>query len=353
MIPMSNQQSRHHSMNPVSDSLQDWCKGAERALARVTADFGTRMELAIERATRAAAEFENLNLRLEAVLARVGGDVDKVLASVQNGPPGDQGPQGEPGPAGDRGEAGPQGEQGLTGPEGPPGRAGEPGAQGPPGDKGERGEQGPQGVQGDTGPMGPPGPAGERGEKGADGAIGPAGPEGAPGRVDECVAFVAGSVVYRGQLRTHGGGTWQALQDTASEPGGEHWIQLAAPGVSLKPRGTYSDMVTDYRQGDIVARGGGSLVALKDDPGPCPGEGWQLLTTPGKRGERGEQGARGPQGPEGPQGRDAAQIADLGFRVSPNGRQMDVVLILDDGRELRADFHDVARVIRDSLQAVL
>ena len=47
---------------------------------------------------------------------------------------------------------------------------------------------------------------------------------------------------------------------------------------------------------DIVALNGGSFIARHDDPGECPGSGWQSLTLPGKRGERGPHGERGPAG---------------------------------------------------------
>jgi hypothetical protein len=49
-----------------------------------------------------------------------------------------------------------------------------------------------------------------------------------------------------------------------------------------------------------VALNGCSFVARRDDPGECPGQGWQALTLPGKRGEKGAPGERGPAGPAGP-----------------------------------------------------
>src|SRR5262249_22191538 len=45
----------------------------------------------------------------------------------------------------------------------------------------------------------------------------------------------------------------------------------------------------------VDAATGGSFIALKDAPGPCPGSGWQLLASQGKRGVAGEKGERGPQ----------------------------------------------------------
>jgi hypothetical protein len=58
---------------------------------------------------------------------------------------------------------------------------------------------------------------------------------------------------------------------------------------------------TDRRL-DVVALNGGSFVALKDKPGPCPGSGWQLIASQGKRGVAGEKGERGPPGPRGDAG---------------------------------------------------
>jgi len=41
-------------------------------------------------------------------------------------------------------------------------------------------------------------------------------------------------------------------------------------------------------------------VARHDDPGPCPGEGWQLIASAGRRGQQGLKGERGERGPTGP-----------------------------------------------------
>ena len=58
----------------------------------------------------------------------------------------------------------------------------------------------------------------------------------------------------------------------------------------------------EYHRLDVVALNGGSFIALKDAPGPCPGSGWQLLASQGKRGVAGEKGERGPQGSPGSSG---------------------------------------------------
>jgi hypothetical protein len=67
---------------------------------------------------------------------------------------------------------------------------------------------------------------------------------------------------------------------------------LAAPGrdgKSIRHRGTYKED-SEYEANDAAALNGGSFVALRDHPGPCPGPGWQLLAASGKRGVAGERG---------------------------------------------------------------
>jgi len=51
-----------------------------------------------------------------------------------------------------------------------------------------------------------------------------------------------------------------------------------------------------------------SYIARRDDPGLCPGDGWQLVCGKGSRGSRGETGPRGEKGERGPSGRDAPTI---------------------------------------------
>jgi hypothetical protein len=108
-------------------------------------------------------------------------------------------------------------------------------------------------------------------------------------------------VHYEGDVVTHLGGTYQARRDTGRPPGGDDWIVLAAPGRparSPKPCGTF-DAEATYCELEIVALNGGSFIALKDNPGPCPGEGWQLLTRQGQRGVAGPRGERGERGERG------------------------------------------------------
>src|SRR5215470_13093928 len=54
--------------------------------------------------------------------------------------------------------------------------------------------------------------------------------------------------------------------------------------LSVRVKGTYQ-AGTKYERGDMVALDGGSFVARKDNPGPCPGGGgWQLMARQGQRG---------------------------------------------------------------------
>ena len=154
---------------------------------------------------------------------------------------------------------------GVDGLPGPPGPPGEPGAQGPPGpqgDRGEKGEVGPVGAAGRdgtdaVGEPGPPGPQGPPGESGVPGERGLPGPAGKDAR------------------------KWRHRR--------------------------YYDVKQPYEEGDVVAHDGGSFVAVCDEPGPLPGDGWAQLTVKGQRGKPGERGERGLTGPEG------RGIADLGI----------------------------------------
>jgi hypothetical protein len=63
-------------------------------------------------------------------------------------------------------------------------------------------------------------------------------------------------------------------------------------GRSFVIRGTWLEGES-YQALDVVALGGASFAARRDDPGACPGEGWQLIASQGKRGNAGERGAAG------------------------------------------------------------
>jgi len=78
-------------------------------------------------------------------------------------------------------------------------------------------------------------------------------------------------------------------------------------GAGLTIRSTY-DGDEEYKHLDVVMTNGSSFVALKDAPGPCPGDDWQLLASRGSRGDRGLKGERGLIGPSGERGAAAPTI---------------------------------------------
>jgi hypothetical protein len=109
------------------------------------------------------------------------------------------------------------------------------------------------------------------------------------------------TIFHEGHLVAFAGSTFQALRDTALAPGSQDWVCLASAGHSFTVRGTFNE-TAEYRRLDVAALNGGSFIALKDAPGPCPGSGWQLLASQGKRGAAGEKGERGPRGDAGASG---------------------------------------------------
>jgi len=143
------------------------------------------------------------------------------------------------------------------------------------------------------------------GKEGPRGEQGPCGEAGPPGKIAGVQAYVEDAIHYRGDVVVHLGGTFQAKCDTAKVPPHADWACIAAAGRDARmPKvcGTYREGET-YNYLDIVALGGSSFVARADDPGPCPGDGWQLLVSagragkPGPKGERGERGLPGQAGP--------------------------------------------------------
>lgn len=313
---------------------------------RIEREASLRLSAALADMARRDAERE---LRLSRLEQEISQRVSSVRDGVdgRDGAPGPEGPQGPPGASvrGDPGEPGPQGPPGERGTDGLPGPQGEPGGIGATGPQGERGAdglpgpQGPQGEQGPPGPQGDPGPRGETGaagtpgvpgERGADGAPGDRGPEGPPGKLPVVKAWTEG-IHYEGDVVAHRSGTYQAIRDTAKEPGHADWVCLAErgrDGVTPDIRGTFNAN-EKYRRLDIVALNGGSFVALKDDPGACPGDGWQLIASQGKRGEKGQPGDRGERGLRGEVGPAGASI--VGWR--PDLRSYTVTPVMSDGSD--------------------
>jgi hypothetical protein len=155
-------------------------------------------------------------------------------------------------------------------------------------------------MQSDAEMRGPAGPAGPRGEQGP------------PGKLPLVKLWVPETVHYAGDVVAYDGGTFQARRDTGQPPSHPDWLCLATAGrdgKSFAVRGTF-DQSASYRRLEVVACNGGSFVALKDAPGPCPGSGWQLLASQGKRGVAGEKGERGSPGPKGDAGARGATIRD-------------------------------------------
>ena len=102
--------------------------------------------------------------------------------------------------------------------------------------------------------------------------------------------------------------------------------ERGADGRSFVIRGTY-DAARTYAAFDVVALNSSSFVALRDDPGQCPGEGWQALAMGGRRGERGQDGQRGPEGKPGKDGAPGVSI----IAWEPDLRAYTATPIMSDG----------------------
>jgi hypothetical protein len=159
---------------------------------------------------------------------------------------------------------------------------------------------------------------------------GPQGERGPPGKLPRVKSWKPDTVHYEGDVVACDAGTFQARRDTGQPPSHADWICLATGGCdgkSLVVRGTF-DEAAEYRCLDVVALNGGSFVALRAAPGPCPGPGWQLLASPGKRGPAGQSGERGERGPRGDPGLSGATIS--GWKVD-RARYVATPLMSDGG----------------------
>ena len=318
--------------------------------ARIERESGLRVTALVSDIGRRLAEFE---LRFVAIERAA---MDRT-ASVKDGERGFQGEPGEHGVPGERGERGVSGERGEKGLDGAAGERGEPGERGFQGDRGEkgldgtgeRGEPGERGFQGDCGARGEPGErgekgldgaAGERGEKGLDGAPGERGERGEPGAPGKLASVRVWSdkIHYDGDVVVHDGATYQALRDTGRSPPHDDWICLAqagrdgADGASFKVCGTWN-ATNRYGALNVVVINGAAFVAKQDDPGLCPGEGWQLMASQGKQGKPGERGGTGPVGPRGEAGPSVSRMT-----VDDEGL---LTLTNSDGSTITCDLYPV------------
>jgi hypothetical protein len=85
------------------------------------------------------------------------------------------------------------------------------------------------------------------------------------------------------EIVTHTGSLWQARVDTLQAPPHGDWICLVRAGrdgQSPEVRGTFDSSET-YKRLDVVARNGAAFIARRDDPGLCPGSGWQMTSRQG------------------------------------------------------------------------
>jgi hypothetical protein len=135
---------------------------------------------------------------------------------------------------------------------------------------------------------------------GKDGEQGPPGKDGQDGKLPIAREWT-NRVHYAGDVVRHNGSTYQALADTGREPPHGDWGELASRGTDGRGfvlRGTY-DASAEYRQHDVVMINRNSFAARYDNPGECPGDGWQLFGPSGQRGKEGPPGSPGPKGADG------------------------------------------------------
>jgi hypothetical protein len=93
--------------------------------------------------------------------------------------------------------------------------------------------------------------------------------------------------------------------------------------------GTYREEDT-YSFLNIVALGGSAFVARCDNPGECPGDGWQLIASAGRAGKPGPKGESGEPGPRGERGLPAGPTI-LSWQIDPERYR--ATPLMSDGRE--------------------
>jgi hypothetical protein len=169
------------------------------------------------------------------------------------------------------------------------------------------------------------------------------GDPGSPGKLPMVRDWTRG-VHYEGDVVTCGGSLWQASRDTGEAPGHEDWTLLAAAGRDAREvehRGAY-DANNIYSRLEIVALDGGAFMALRDDPGPCPGDGWRLLVARGKPGKPGDPGPKSTEpGPPGKPGVGIADVAVEGFALIVSLTNGDTI-----ARDMRPMFEEYHAQVR-------
>jgi hypothetical protein len=169
---------------------------------------------------------------------------------------------------------------------------------------------------------------------GKEGPAGPRGEAGPPGKIEGVRAYAEDIVNYEGDIVVRDGSTYQAKRDTSRAPPHADWTSIATAGRDArmpKVYGTYRDGETlSYL--DIVALNGSSFIARWDDPGPCPGDGWQLIASAGRAGKLGPRGERGESGPRGERGLPGQAAPTIqGWQVDREGYR--ATPLLSDGSE--------------------
>lgn len=178
-----------------------------------------------------------------------------------------------------------------------------------------------------VGPAGRDGADGERGEKGEAGPVGSL----------PLVRAWEDRVHYEGEVVTFDGETFQAIRDSGKAPPHEDWVCIVARGRDgkdadqIEVRSTF-DPSEAYRRLNIVALNGAAFIARKDDPGPCPGEGWQVIAMQGKQGKPGMKGDTG----MGLRGLPGASITRM--EIDDEGL---LTATRDDGQKVECDLYPV------------
>lgn len=110
-----------------------------------------------------------------------------------------------------------------------------------------------------------------------------------------CLAEVRAIALIPGPPGERGpeGKTGRGERGEPGEQGPEGKAGKDAAQITI--RGTY-DAGARYGHLDAVATGGSTFIARYDNPGPCPGDGWQLVASCGRPGKPGPIGPRGERG---------------------------------------------------------